>query len=254
MNCLANALLDSSRAASRVGPKMRYPRSRNASTTPSDSGSSGPTIVRLGCSTSARRTMAATSFRSTGTQRATCAMPPFPGAHTTSVTRWLRFTAHASACSRPPEPRIKTFICVPRAASVPPKLERLWSAIEGRSVKRPASLLDSMPILMRGARYAHRRRPRAYTHGRTPHQAVSATDCRGRTARTATACVSAQPGVWSDDRGCRYRDLVAVSHQSRVDISDRMVAALSSSRRQRLDWRCLFSAPLAAGKPRSRWH
>ncbi len=27
MNCLANALLDSSRAASRVGPKIRYPRS-----------------------------------------------------------------------------------------------------------------------------------------------------------------------------------------------------------------------------------
>ena len=37
-------------------------------------------------------------------------MPPLPGAQTTSVTRSLRFTAQASACSRPPEPKIKTFI------------------------------------------------------------------------------------------------------------------------------------------------
>jgi hypothetical protein len=37
-------------------------------------------------------------------------MPPFPGAQTTSVTFSLRFTAQASACSRPPEPKIKTFM------------------------------------------------------------------------------------------------------------------------------------------------
>ena len=37
---------------------------------PSESGSSGPTMVRPGCSASARRTMASRSFRSTGTQRA----------------------------------------------------------------------------------------------------------------------------------------------------------------------------------------
>jgi hypothetical protein len=55
-------------------------------------------------------TMASRFLRSTGTQRAICAMPPLPGAQTTSVTFWLRFTAQASACSRPPEPKIKTFI------------------------------------------------------------------------------------------------------------------------------------------------
>jgi hypothetical protein len=54
--------------------------------------------------------MAATSFKSTGTQRAIWLMPPLPGAQTTSVTRWLRLTAQASACSRPPEPKINTFM------------------------------------------------------------------------------------------------------------------------------------------------
>src|ERR1039458_7556803 len=77
---------------------------------PSESGSSGPTMVRPGCSDSARRTIAATSFRFTGTQRDPCAMPPLPGAQTTSVTRLLRLTAQASACSRPPEPRMRTFM------------------------------------------------------------------------------------------------------------------------------------------------
>ncbi len=61
-------------------------------------------------------------------QRAIWAMPPLPGAHTTSVIRWLRFTAQASACSRPPEPRIKTFIAqLPMA----PAFARLQQAILG---------------------------------------------------------------------------------------------------------------------------
>src|SRR5271157_398605 len=77
---------------------------------PSESGSSGPTMVSPGCSASATRTIASRFFRSTGTQRAISAMPPLPGAHTTSLTRSLRFTAQASACSRPPEPNIKTFM------------------------------------------------------------------------------------------------------------------------------------------------
>src|ERR1039458_8192286 len=109
-NSLAKPLLVSSMAAARVGPKTRRPRSCRASTMPSESGSSGPTMVSPGCSASAWRTIAATSFRSTGTQRAICAIPPLPGAQTISVTRVLRFTAHASACSRPPAPKINTFM------------------------------------------------------------------------------------------------------------------------------------------------
>ncbi len=48
MNCLANPLLVSSMAAARVGPKTRKPRSCRASTMPSESGSSGPTMVSAG--------------------------------------------------------------------------------------------------------------------------------------------------------------------------------------------------------------
>ena len=73
-------------------------------------GSSGPTMVRSGCSTSTRRTIASTSLRLTGRQRATCAMPPLPGAQTICEARGLRAIAQARACSRPPEPRIKTFM------------------------------------------------------------------------------------------------------------------------------------------------
>ena len=73
-----------------VGPKTRSRAALKASTMPSERGSSGPTMVRPGCSASARRTMAVQSLRSTGTQRAIWAMPPLPGAQTTSETRWLR--------------------------------------------------------------------------------------------------------------------------------------------------------------------
>ena len=47
---------------------------------------------------------------STGTQRASWAMPPLPGAQTTSVTRGDLRSAQTSACSRPPPPITKTFI------------------------------------------------------------------------------------------------------------------------------------------------
>ena len=75
-------------AASRVGPKTRRPCSCKASTMPRERGSSGPTMVRPGCSARATLTMASRSLRSTGTQRAIWAMPPLPGAQTTSVTRF----------------------------------------------------------------------------------------------------------------------------------------------------------------------
>src|SRR6185437_13981808 len=48
MNSLAKLLLDSSWAAACVGPKIFNPRRINSSTTPSESGSSGPTTVKSG--------------------------------------------------------------------------------------------------------------------------------------------------------------------------------------------------------------
>jgi len=76
-------------------------------------------------SATASLTMAPTSCRSTGTQRAICSMPPLPGAHTTSETRSLRFTAQASACSRPPDPKINTFMVVSLLLPMLPEPERL---------------------------------------------------------------------------------------------------------------------------------
>src|SRR6185312_2515089 len=81
-------------------------------------------------------------------QRAIRAMPPLPGAQTTSVTRGLRWTAHASACSRPPEPRIRTFIrntFPPGSTGGRPENsgepERLSSATRAGKVKRGARCL-----------------------------------------------------------------------------------------------------------------
>src|ERR1035438_529804 len=135
-NRLAKPLLLSSMAAARVGPKTRKPRRCMASTMPRERGSSGPTIVRSGCSMSATWTMASRSLRSTGTQRAIWAMPPLPGAHTISVTRLLRLTAQANACSRPPEPRIKTFIGAFLLFLVAPDAERLSEQTEVRKSTR----------------------------------------------------------------------------------------------------------------------
>ena len=96
---------------------------------------------------SARRTMASRSLRSTGTQRAICAMPPLPGAQTTSVTRGLRATAQASACSRPPEPRIKTFIALP-FPPYSPRPEKLWSAMGVGEVKRAKQTEGNRSIIL----------------------------------------------------------------------------------------------------------
>src|SRR5262245_43130037 len=46
-----------------------------------------------------------------GTHVATSAMPPLPGAHQTPDTRGDCFIFQASACSRPPLPMTRTFMC-----------------------------------------------------------------------------------------------------------------------------------------------
>ncbi len=109
MKSFAKALLVSSSAAARVGPKTRRLRRASSSTRPSASGTSGPTTVRSGCSRSTTSTIASRFATSTGTHRATPAMPPLPGAQTTSPTREDFEMAHARACSRPPPPSTRTF-------------------------------------------------------------------------------------------------------------------------------------------------
>ena len=87
MNRFAKPLLVSSIAAACVGPNTFIPRRRSSSTSPSESGSSGPTTVKSGPSAATTRSRSFRSFRFTATQRAIPAIPPLPGAHTTSVTR-----------------------------------------------------------------------------------------------------------------------------------------------------------------------
>ena len=57
------------------------------------------------------RTRPSTSSAATSKQRASCAMPALPGAHSTSGARGLRRSARTIACSRPPPPTTRTLHC-----------------------------------------------------------------------------------------------------------------------------------------------
>ena len=85
MNALANALLDSSRAADWLGPNSGRPAAMNRSATPRLRGSSGPTTVRSARSRVASSRRAPESVRSAATVRQIAAIPGFPGAHNTSL-------------------------------------------------------------------------------------------------------------------------------------------------------------------------
>ena len=104
MNPLAQALLDSSRAAALVGPNMPSPLSANASTMPAASGASGPTMVKQ--SRSAAKS--ASPWMSSGCIGMLLGVPPLPGAVYTASTISLCDTLQASACSRPPDPTTST--------------------------------------------------------------------------------------------------------------------------------------------------
>ena len=110
MNSRAKAFEPSISAAARLGQKMLSPRRWNSSAMPSTIGSSGPTTVRsapIVCAKSASSTMLEVSI---GTQSAWAAVPAFPGAQKSSVTRGLWRIFQARACSRPPFPTTRTFI------------------------------------------------------------------------------------------------------------------------------------------------
>ena len=110
MNSLAKLLLDSRRAAARVGPKMGQPRLWNSSTTPSVNGGSGPTTVKSGFNLLASCTSESTLFRSAAMHSASAAMPPLPGAQYSFFIRDDCRSFHTMACSRPPLPRTRTFM------------------------------------------------------------------------------------------------------------------------------------------------
>ena len=107
---LVKAFEASSRAAARPGPNVDTPPALSTSATPSASGASGPIITN---STSFSRQKASTlspSRMSSATQVASSAIPAFPGAHQSRSHRGFCAKAQASACSRPPPPRMRMFM------------------------------------------------------------------------------------------------------------------------------------------------
>src|SRR5437016_5630006 len=117
----ANALEPSSRAGARRGPKHLRAPAANSSTMPATSGASGPMIVNSTRSERASATNAAMSSAATSTLRTfgSAAVPAFPGATSTCATLGDAAHFHASACSRPPQPTIKTFIGSALMAEMP---------------------------------------------------------------------------------------------------------------------------------------
>src|SRR5271165_4194263 len=113
MKALAKSFELSNRAAARVGPKMRRPAARNASTIPAASGPSGPTTVRPTDSARAKSTRSATAASATLVSPGSSAVPALPGATKTLATREDCAIRHASACSRPPPPTTSTFTARP---------------------------------------------------------------------------------------------------------------------------------------------
>jgi len=106
---LANAFDPSIRAAALLGPNTATPARLSSSATPATSGASGPTTTRSISCCRERPSRPSTSSTLMGWQRPSAAMPGFPGAACSSVSRLLCAIFQASACSRPPDPTIRTF-------------------------------------------------------------------------------------------------------------------------------------------------
>ena len=107
---LVKALDASSRAAACDGPKAAIPAARSASATPAASGASGPITTRSIACSSQKATTAAPSSIASSAQRAMAAIPAFPGATISRSHFGFCRMAQASACSRPPPPRIRMFM------------------------------------------------------------------------------------------------------------------------------------------------
>ena len=109
---LEKALLPSRMAAFFRGPNTRSPASSSTSTSPAARGSSGPTMTRSTSFSLAKEAILSNSSTPMGTHSATSAIPAFPGAQYILSAFGLSATATAIACSRPPPPTIRIFICI----------------------------------------------------------------------------------------------------------------------------------------------
>src|SRR5262249_33702072 len=97
-------------AAAWGGPKVRIPAASSRSTRPATRGCSGPTTTKSMPRSVARRSMPSTSPAATATHSASAAIPALPGAAMSRSHRGEAAIAHASACSRPPDPTTRTRI------------------------------------------------------------------------------------------------------------------------------------------------
>src|SRR5215218_2003291 len=103
----------SSCAAAALGPKTAKPAARRASATPATSGASGPTTTRSMLFSLARAVTAPASQGSRETHSDQRAMPGLPGAEIRTSTLRDCLNRHASASSRPPEPKSRMFMDLP---------------------------------------------------------------------------------------------------------------------------------------------
>src|SRR5712671_3905311 len=106
----ANALLPSSSAALRLGPKHGRLLFCSSSTRPATSGPSGPTTTRSIVFSTAKLRSPAVSSAEISTLSASSALPALPGAQYSRVSNGDCLSLWHSACSRPPPPTTRTFI------------------------------------------------------------------------------------------------------------------------------------------------
>ena len=116
----AHEVIDADRAASIAaafdGPKTRKPAARRSSATPAASGASGPITARSMAFSSQKAMTSGPDRMSRSTSRATLSMPALPGATNSRSHLGFCRIAQASACSRPPPPRIRMFMAKPLLA------------------------------------------------------------------------------------------------------------------------------------------
>src|SRR5690349_5913667 len=115
---LVKPLDPSSCAAAALGPNTAIPAARSASAAPATSGASGPITTRSIALVLARSTTAAGSHGSSATHSAQRAMPGLPGAARSLPQLGDCLSRHASASSRPPEPKSRIFMDLPNDDSV----------------------------------------------------------------------------------------------------------------------------------------
>src|SRR6266568_5814059 len=115
---------------------------------PAANGASGPTTVRSILDSTANFASPPISLALTRTRSATCAMPAFPGAQSSSdgLVAFLR-NAQASACSLPPEPTIRILISLSdrahRPDGQPQRLQSAKQTLPSRSLKKFIRNLDT---------------------------------------------------------------------------------------------------------------